>query len=590
MDNTFIKIGKVVKKEDWSRIKYHPMVFEERLVDKKKDGKVVPIENIAINELIVDIDNNKIICESTDAIYEKVNVIRFALGYGDKSPDYLIGSCVIKKEKILRQLSYDNFEKKFNQIYSKVFTENSIIYKYRQVLNSHMNLISDLISPQINNDKIAKIALIIKITYNGETKSAEKYIKCLDEIDEIFLSANYDKKRGYTFYKAFYSMFNYEKYYKKNMHTMYDDSIPYYSKDDFLSLYYARKIYNEISFRINNVYSISIFPNFDNLNIEEIEKLMFKNINDAFNFNKICDEVENIINQKVNINPKEKLIIPILLKFDVYYRYNLGNAGNQNMLRLSGIRYCQLLKIRDYINNNKYYSLIQKNDNEDKRKKSFYHILTDLYQDYNGNSDKYMKIIIHTLENIYQEKYTVPEEAIFCLLNRSEHLIRINKIDEFKNTWNYLFNIFKFLKTMENPNFVSELTSNPSYQLGVELAKFEAEWKKERENLKKTIQRFGGNISRIVFSIENIQEYYQNLVERMIRNKIEYYEHNDLLYLLNTIKNSDFDVKAFTMGYYTQKNLHLHAKKDKSETQTTENNNSETVNNHNNENNMIDNL
>lgn len=552
MDNTFIKIGKVVRKEEWSRIEYHPMISVRNLAKKNKDGSATPIETIAVHELHVDMDNNNIVLESTDAIYERLKVVRFALSTADTKVKHLIGSCVVKKEDMLNQLSINLFNDAYVSEYGEILNENSFISKYRHVLENHMSLISELVSRYENEKKILEIALIIKITHNGETKSALEFIECLNEIDEMFLHSSHTEGKGYIFSSAFYSMFNFGKFETKGVSTMYEGSIPYYEKDDFLSLYYARSIYNNMSYFINTDYSISIFPNYDGLTMNDIEDLIFKG-KDIFNFNLVCEEIESFINRRIGINPKEKLIIPILLKFDVYYRYALGKAGNQNMLRLSGIRYSQLLKIRDHINSNSYYPTWYDKENKVKRKRPLYYILCDLYQDYNGKSDRYMTTIIHTLENIYQEKYIVPQEAGFCLLDRSEHIARMGDIGEFRNTWNKLFNIYKFFKTMENSNFVSEIKANSSYKLGVELAKFEAGWKSGRENLKKTIDQFTGNISRTVYGIQDIIDYYNDLIARMARNKVYAGEHNDLLFYLHTIKDSEFEKNMFIFGYNTEK-------------------------------------
>ena len=105
---------------------------------------------------------------------------------------------------------------------------------------------------------------------------------------------------------------------------------------------------------------------------------------------------------------------------------------------------------------------------------------------------------------------------------------------------------------MENKNFISELTNSSSYQLGVELAKFESGWKKGRENLKKTIEQFAGNISRRVYGIQDVYKYYVELVERLTRNEAYYSEHNELLTLLNS--DIDFNKSQFIMGYFTEKN------------------------------------
>jgi len=564
MDNTFIKIGRVIKADSDARISYHPLLSVRNLAKSNKKGVLIPLSTIATHELLMDIDNNILVFEETDVIIEKLRVIEYKLGETSNNGllcligNYVIGLSPKKKNKlklsdeVKNQFSFKKFVEKYQKNYPEILNSTSFIVKYRNLLNANLDKIIDSILKYDDNSEISKIAFIIKIKYNNEIKFAHEFTECLDEIDEMFLSASYVKDKGFIFRNAFYTMFNYGKFETKGVHTMYEGSIPYYNKEDFLSLYYARSIYNEMSFFVNSNYSISIFPNYDGLTIEDIEDLIFKR-KDIFNFNKICNEIQNFINNKVERNPKEKILIPLMLKFDIYYRYKLGQAGNQNMLRLTGVRYTQLLKIRDHINN-EYYPKYKEKESGKLVKKPFYWILTDLYQDYNGKSDRYMTTIIHTLQNIYQEKYAVPQAAEFCLLDRTEHVARNGKRKEFKKIWNNLFNIFKFLKTMENQNFVSELTANPSYKLGVELAKFEAGWKKGRDNLKKTIEKFTGNISRTVYSVEDIRDYYTDLIERMKRNKVLYGDHNDLLFYLHTITDNEFDKRAFIMGYFTEKN------------------------------------
>lgn len=551
MDNTFIKIGQVIRKENWSRISYHPFIGSRNLAKSNKNGTTTIIESIGVQELHVNMDNNTVTLEQTDAIHIKLPVVRFALSSADTKVKYLIGSYVTKKSDVLTQFSLDQYNSFYVKKYGEILTKDSFITKFRNTLETGINLISDIVSKYSDDNEILEIALIMRITYNGETKSAYEFIECLDEIDEMFLKASCVENKGYIFSLAFYTMFNYGKFETRGVKTMYEGSMPYYNKEDFLSLYYARTIYNEMSFFINSDYSISIFPNYDGLNMKDIEDLMFKG-KDIFNFTEICNEIQNFINRRVERDTKEKILIPIMLKFDIYYRYVLGKAGNQNMLRLNGVRYSQLLKIRDHINN-EYYPKYKEKKTGKMVKRPLYWILSDLYQDYNGSSDRYMSTIIHTLQNIYQEKYVVPQQAEFCLLDRSEHLARIGDMTEFRNTWNNLFNIYKFLKTMENQNFVSELTANPSYKLGTELARFEAGWKKGRKNLKTSIERFTGNISRIIYNVEDIRNYYNDLVARMARNEIYAGDHNDLINSLRIIKDNEFEKNMFIFGYNTEK-------------------------------------
>lgn len=547
MENIFINIGSVIRKNEISRIENHPLLITRNLTKSSKTKKTYD-PKFGIIEILVDIDNNVVSLIENDAIYDKLSVIRYALSASDSKVSYLIGSLVVQRKDVLNQISFTNYDTKYLKKYGEIL-ENSIINKYRKTLESNIDLISNTVSIQPSEKN--EIVLVVRVKYNNEIKFAHEFIECINTIDEMFLKSSYKKNCGYIFFMSFYNMFNYGKYVTDNTHTMYEESIPYYGKETFLNLYYARNIYNKISFYVNKKYAISIFPDYDNLTIDDINRLTFIG-KDIFNFNFICNEIENFIARKVERNVEEKKLIPIKLTFTLYHRYILGKAGYQNMLRLSGIRYNQLLRIRDRIDNIYYPKYLDKETNTMKKQSLFY-ALTTLYQDINGKSDKYMSTIIHTLQNIYQENYVVPIYAETCLLNNSQHHARIGDNSNFRKIWNNQFNIFKFLKTMENEKFVEELVNNDSYKLGVELSKFESGWKDGRENLKSAIQRFTGNVGRIVNGAEDVRNYYFDLVQRMTRNRIHYGNHNELLSLLQ-INDDNFEKNKFIMGYFTEKN------------------------------------
>jgi len=570
MDATFMKIGEVIRNSE-TKNSYHPLLINRNLIDKEKQKP-----NIATFDIIIDVDNNNIDISKAETIPDSLKILKFRLSSATNNGlSHLIGSDFIKRpkdvktgkslsEEVRKQFSFNSFNEKYLKDYSNILTPETFIYKYRVLIENNIDDIINAVSEYDNNMNIEEIAFNMKIVFNGKTDVAHAFNECIDSIDEMFLLKCYVEKHGYTFLFAFYGMFNYGKFETNGVKTMYDDSIPYYSKEEFLNLYYAKAIYDTTSFMFGDYsvssfkfgdYSVSIFPNCDNLQINDIEDLIFKG-NDIFNFDLVCDKIQNVINRHVERNSKEKTLMPTLLNFNVYYRYK-SKAGIQNILKLSGIRYNQLLNIRKHINN-EYYPM-WKDNNGNFKKRGLYYILTDLYRDYNGKSDRYVNTILHTLQNIYQEKYVVSQTAEFCLLDRTEHLARMGKSGvrnnwEFENTWNELFNNYKFLKTMENQKFVPELISDTSYKLGTELAKFEAGWKDDRENLKNFIKQFTGNISRTVYGIEDVQNYYQSLVERMIRNNIKFYEHNDLISYLKTITDNEFNKNKFTMGYYSEKN------------------------------------
>ena len=392
MDKTFINIGDVVRQTEWARVKYHPLLSKRNLVIKSKTSSK-KIDSIATFELHVDMDNDVISIKEADGIPDQLDIIRYALSSADAKVKYLVGSVVAKKLDIETQLSFNGFTKFYVEKYGEILNTHSFIYKYRTLLETELKKITDVTSKYIDDDSILEIAFITTITFNGISDVAHAFQPCLNEIDEMFISKSHVENRGYIFKNAFYSMFNYGKYETNGVKTMYDDSIPYYDKDDFLSLYYAKKIYQQTSYNIDRKsgYSISIFPNYDGLKMEEIENLLFKSKN-IFDFNMVCKEIENLI----------------------------ASRTKRNMLRLTGVRYTQLLKIRKHIED--AYKMVY--DRETIPEKFIIAILFSLYKDHNENPDRYMTTIFRTLQNIYQEKYGVPQRAEFCLFDKAQFIAR----------------------------------------------------------------------------------------------------------------------------------------------------------------------
>lgn len=532
MDKTFINIGKAIRKSNIAKSKFHPMVQSRNLA-----------ENIISYDVIVNMNNETVEINPSE-IVPKLKIIKFAISIADTVSPYLCGSTLIKKKDFLEQISFNSFEKKYVKEYG--IEPNSILYKYRDILEKSFQLFTELYENIKDNETIKEIALSVEVILGEKTDSIQSFEEFLNEMDSMFLRKNFVKGKGYTFLCAFYSMFNYGKFDLRGIKTMCDGSIPYFSEDDFLSLYYARNIFSKKDFAFGD-YSASIFPSYENMTFEDIECLSScgKNI---FNFELFCNAVQNFIENKSERDFQLKKMIPLQLKFDLYYRCK-AKLGDNNILRLSGVRYSQILGIKNLIN--KSYKLIY--EDKDISDKFLITSLFCLYKDYNGKNDRYNSVILKTLQNIYQGNYRVPPQAEFCVLDNSQHVARI-KEENFRKEWNDNFRIYKFLKTMENINFVPELVNNDSYKLGIELSKFESGWRKDRENLKKTIQQFTGNVSRRVYEIKDVFLYYIDLCERLQRNKLFQGEHNELIRLLHSIKDENFEKNKFIMGYFTGKN------------------------------------
>lgn len=553
MDKTFLNIGKAIKNDLIARSEYHPLVTYRNLKEpsnkKNKEGDGKKKDNIYTFELNVNLDNEDLSIDVAEDYPSRLYTIKFAMSSADTKAKYLIGNVVIKKEEVNYQLSFDMFDEKYLTKYSDILTPDSFICKFRKIIEKNLTLIKNKVIDVSDIDDIKEIAFIVNLTYKGKTDYCHNFSECLDEIDEMFLQSN-EKNGKYTFFNSFYKMFNYSKYVVRNYKAMPDDSIPYYSKEDFLNLYYGKNIYDKLSFYIDtdNGYGISVFPNYDNLSIVDIENLMVitKKI---FDFDVLCKELEKFVSSKTNVDIENKKIIPLHLKFDLYYRYDGGRNGWQNLLRLSGIRYAQIFKMRNKIR--EAYNISYEDDKFSEF--NLYGNLFNFYKDINGNNDRYRTTIFKTLQNIYQNIYRVPQNAEYCLLETIQHEIRMDS-NYSSAIWNRLFKFYKLIKIMENINYTQKLKENPSYKLGVELSKLEGKhWWKKDSNLYKTIQNFAGNIKRNVRSLSDVSKYRVDILERLVRNKENVPEHNKLITLIKTLPANQFDRHSFFYGYYDNK-------------------------------------
>lgn len=563
MNDTFINIGNVIKNNDSARIKYHPLIKEAKnLIEKNK-----PIDNIVCFKMTVDFNKEKVFFDENVIMQDRIKCIFYSesASNGHSIPD-LIGNIYLGEKKVpkndkdfLDLFTFNYYKKKYVKKYLDVLTDNSFISKYRKIIDDNIKLIENVVSNvKLNYQETNAICFYIDIEHNNTIKAAHEYIECLDEIDEMFLNLN-KTDGGYIFKKNFYGMFSLSKMIK------YSHSIPSYNKNNFLSLYYSYNIYDNISMRLfNNEYKISVFPNYDKLDIYDIDNLIFDNIN-IFNFNELCDKIMDVINQKNSIDFEEKKIMPILLKFDVYYRYDNGQARNQNMLALKSVRYSNLLKIRDRLNINEQF--IEYYDKKTEAFKTYdrldlRNMLIELYKDDIGDIKKNKKIVFNLLQNYFMGKYDVPSYTINNVINKTLHLYRIGKENDSKTLWNKLFQIYKYLKIVENNSYMKNLIEQSSFKYGEELAKIELSWRDDRKNVKKFIDIFHGNITRRIYSVSDIRKYYGELISRLKRNNAYIDSHDKLIQYLKSIDDEEFDKTTFVIGYLTEKNTYKNNKQE----------------------------
>lgn len=554
MDNTFLNIGKTITSDDNNRIEFHPLVETISLEGKNKkidsDWQVIKFN---LDDNTVTFEEEPIMSDS-----KSIKIIKHRTSISDTTSRYIAGNIYIKdfkkENKFKEHLSYSKFENKFAGLLPK----DSFILKFRKLMDEKYDIICNYYDEIYSNIKLKNIAILIEIQYNGKRDEAHGFIECLNEIDELFFNESLEvESNKYVFKGSFYSMFNYSKYEYKNRMVKYENSIPKYSFDDFKSLYYAKSIFKKNCYNVTSTHKIAIFPNYNNMTINELKELLFENKN-PYNLNDVCNTIQTFIDNRIIRNRNEGKLIKLLLTFDLYYRYNAGNAGIQNMLRIPGVRYVKLLEIRKIIND--AYNIVYNKPNieNDLIKTALDKVLMN-YKHINSKEDNsHDNLKLKILVNIFQGNFKIPPIFERNLIEYAEHRIRMyglkNWEDEKSYNWNDNFNLYKFLKIMENSNYVNELENNDSYKLGTLLAKFDESWKKENANLEKAVDKFAGNLLRKCKSIDDVIHYYNDISERMVNNGITIPSHNELIDIMKKF-NTKFNKDYFAFGFHTEKGI-----------------------------------
>lgn len=554
MINSVINMGNIIKNDNVAKKEYNIFVNYHNAYSYKYDTKTKTKkekqEISSFRYIVVDIDNDSVSFDDRDSHPKIVKTIDFKLSTADKKSDYyLIGNIILKnkpteeylKNKLIypptfKQSNPTENEKKIRKLLDNNIP-NTIIYKFRKTINNNIDIITDEILKVDTNN----IAIIFEIKYNDSYYNFEtiEIDEIYDILDDMYIS-NCKINNNYTFIDQLYNMFNYNKYNCINNKIMPDSSIPTYSKDDFISLLYAYKYYNKNTIAIRDFnLAIQILPQSEYLNFKDLNDLSEIN---PFDFNSICDKVNLFINQ--HQDNSLAISIPLDLKFDVYYRLKSDQNGYKNILSFYGIRYAKILELKDIINfaHNKVYDY-------NISSYYFYNNLPLLYQD-KGSNDRYKSLIIDILKNIYLTDFTVPSQAEHCLINNMQYYIHNYDENDIRNFFNKVFKTFKFFKTMEDVNYIENLSMDKSFILGQKLAEYEAIWRNDRENLKKFSKNFKGSIKQKINSISNVIDYFTDITERLNRNNayIHMETHMEISKIIK--ENISFNKNNFIFGYF----------------------------------------
>lgn len=565
MDKTLLIIGEKIQSDEHYRVKYHPMIVTK---GKPKDTK-----KVSIVDFTVDIDNNKIYSNEHDSEITEFKYINFKFSNADNASFHFMGNYFISGKKTDTNIVKTIVDKHFTR---SILTENiktknaykkEIIKQYWDTIYNNIDSITEILNQSITDTKKTEVYIFISVYKDGILFEPHANPDILDIIDELFLEqCLVDKKflkanklsedlldsdsnqPMYTFKSAFYSMFSFNKYAYSNAH-----NLMLFDKKDFLSLYYAKKV-NEFRIRIGETHSMSIIPSHSSMDLSDID--LFNGIHDGFNLNDICEKIQNVIDNKVDIDDKERKILPLIYSVDVTYRYSNGQAGDYNLTKISGIRYSELQLLRDKLINAGFsfktslYAELSK----------YYQTPHDYFKNINGYSsdnDKYNSTIIDTLISIYSNRdFIANSDTDRCILETAQYAIRNDMMNIHQFWWNNIFETYKILNSMDELNFNTNLNNDLSFKLGAELSAYESIWRDDRNNLKKVSKNFWGNYNDKVYDITDIESYFTNIQSRLIRNESYEYRENgkNVIDFINLIRQQDnFNSDRLFLGYCSER-------------------------------------
>jgi len=227
--------------------------------------------------------------------------------------------------------------------------------------------------------------------------------------------------------------------------------------------------------------------------------------------------------------------------------------GYLNVLTLNSVRYTLILSIKNKINKvlkEVFGDISYKDKNKEGQEIEIERNILDILKEF-FKGDKYNKIILNYLKNMFFQIYKLPVNIENILIDRTTFNIRNNE-NTFKKFDIDLKN-FKFLKIMENENYMEKLEECLSYKLGKEVAKIDETRKTDRANLEKFVKTFSGSITRKIKTLDNVKEHVNEIFQRLNQNELYIKDCSDFKNIIEQENINNFNKTNFILGYFIQK-------------------------------------
>lgn len=540
MIDSLKKIGCVIRQDNILRFEYHPLMRTIRYNEKNK-YLYYEINIDTVNNCINYKNNGKSIPCNEDLM-----VLKYDLG-GNTFP-YIIGNYeysggkAIKSNSLLKyQINCDNLG-----------ITNDLILKVNNVLDNNkpdLDVFFNNITTNLDN-----IFIIVKI----DNREFTDYPQILDEIDRIYINNLCEIDNGYYILKndlySFYGVsyinkigqvpnFNYKNSYK---------SLPL-NFNDISNLIYGENFHSNRTKTLIGDYIFNFLPCGETIKDIIIDSKKAKNIATSSTFisnNSEVDEYEtndsilDMFKSGFNFNqntPKEKI------SFDIIFKLKGGHVNNDIMI-LSNYNLTYLEELNNKFNEIKKLLFNEKMKYFPMPKNAFIKIFK---KDKCADSKDVNKIIFGFLIQFYKGDFYGSDLIDKYFIENFMYKIRNNE-NTIKNDYSDLILNYKIIRYMENngvEKFNNELNDN-SYLLGKCLGVISQTWQDDRKNLEQFVSNFNGQISRRIKRMADVNDYFNQIVQRLSRNKCYINGSNITLFSELSNKIETLNVTLFIRGYF----------------------------------------
>jgi hypothetical protein len=547
MIESLINIGSVIRNDSNLRIKYHPLIRNiNRANEKTKPNNIYTYYQINIdtvnNSIEYSEDGNCI------AYNDDVYILKYQNSSADTTYPYIIGNYEYSGGKDIKLNSILKY--RFNC--EKLGITNPFILKVNDVLDSNIDGLTKFfngITSELNN-----IIIIVKI----DDKEFTEYSEIFDEIDRLFITGlcDIDSNGYYMLKNSLYSFFGVS--YGNNLGQVPGfklsggyKSLPLdYSKIN--NLIYGEKFH---SGRLKNLvgdYYFNFLPCGDSIKHIILKSDKSNNIVSASRVISENSEVESeedseeisMFNTGFDIRediPKEKI------SYDIIFKLKGGNVNNDIMI-LPNYNLTYLEELNNKFN--KIRGLLY-----DDRMKFFPSpksaFIKLFKKDKRDDSKDVNKMIFNFLIEFYKGDYNGSELIDKYFIDKFSSRIR-NCEGKIQNEYSDLILNYKIVRYMENGGIekLNKELNNNSYLLGKCLGTICQTWQDDRKNLEHFVTNFNGQISRHIKNMGDVNNYFNQIIQRLSRNKCRIYSDDITLFTDLSSKIDVLDITLFIRGYF----------------------------------------